>query len=141
MLLCANNVCSYRGEGSAFALCERCSPRLAPLLRDRDALLALYRQQASVGCAAAQCKNPVCRLAPSSGGGGEEGEAQLLQHLCSITTLYVCVPDHARLAVPPLPPQLARARRSSVAAAAPAAAGSAGAGAARKKKSVASAFF
>ena len=125
------------------ALCERCAPLLAPLARDKGALLALYRRQAAGGCGSGACKNPACRLA--GGGEGEGGALEaLLAHLCSITTYFVCVADHARLAVPPLPPQLARARRASAgsggAQGAPQAASSA-ADARRSKRSVASAFF
>jgi hypothetical protein len=122
-------------------LCERCSPLLAPLARDKGALLALYRRQAAGGCASGACKNPACRLAD----GGDAGALEaLLAHLCSITPYFVCVADHARLAVPPLPPQLARPRRASAgsgeAQGAPLAASSSAA-ARRSKRSVASAFF
>ena len=147
MVLCANQCCSHRAGGSAggvAALCERCSPGLGGLGRDKAALRALYMRQLSVGCGRqALCKNPCCGLV--GGGEGEGAFGALLDHLCSITSFYVCVSDRARLAVPPLPPQLARARRASVGAGAGAgagAAGGAGAGGARQsKKSVARAFF
>ena len=145
MQLCANNCCSYRAEGAAYgALCSRCSPRLQPLARDKAALAALYRSQLSVGCSAPACGNPCCRLLVGSG----EGVEAVLAHLLAISTYYVCVGDHARLAVPPLPVGLARARRASgvggVGVGAGAGAGRGGgssAGRRDSKKGVAGAFF
>ena len=137
MLLCANSCCSYKASGAPFGFCERCAPKLGPLVGgdDKAALLrGFYQRQFREGCGQPACKNPCCGLVlggSSSSAVSGEGEEALLKHLLSITTLYACVEDHGRLVIPPLPQALQRPKRG----AAPAAASASLAGGGRRASS------